>query len=84
MKNISDLKAKIAKLEKQNKALNDLCLRLLNLLEEDNLEEETDGIDRIVTLTGEHESFRCVCGCNIFRNLKSDESKYKCNACKES
>lgn len=27
------------------------------------------------------KSFRCSCGCNVFRRLKYNKNKYKCNSC---
>lgn len=25
--------------------------------------------------------FRCECGCNVFKHLSVDRTRYKCNAC---
>lgn len=41
----------------------------------------TDGIDRTLRIHGEEASFRCTCGCNVFRTLRMDKMKFKCNAC---
>lgn len=27
------------------------------------------------------KSFRCECGCNVFRHYKDDPNLYKCNSC---
>jgi len=38
-------------------------------------------VDRMVRLSG-GQSFRCDCGCNVFRHPPNgDSSKYVCNAC---
>ena len=42
---------------------------------------ETDGKDIMVKIDGKF--FRCHCGCNVFRKLKSNASKYVCNSCEE-
>ena len=44
---------------------------------------ETDGIDRMVKLPGQSLSFRCHCGCNVFRQLADDPTRLKCNSCDE-
>lgn len=35
--------------------------------------------DVMVYLPNQKYSFRCDCGCNVFRKIK--KNKYKCNAC---
>ncbi len=74
---------KIEKLEKQNKALTKLCSILLDILEIDDLDEETEDGDCFIKFPDQSKYFRCECGCNIFRHLKKDKTKYKCNSCEE-
>jgi hypothetical protein len=68
-------------LEKQNKALTELCLKLLDIMETDidEIDAETVNEDSFVMIN--KKSFRCECGCNVFRKLVVDKTKYKCNAC---
>lgn len=42
---------------------------------------ETEDTDTMVKIGG--QSFRCHCTCNVFRKVKTDHSKYVCNACGE-
>ena len=43
--------------------------------------EETHGDQKMFYINGDKRSFRCECGCNVFRELKHKPSYYKCNAC---
>lgn len=36
--------------------------------------------DRMIYLTGSKTSFKCECGCNVFKNVDGFK-KYSCNAC---
>ncbi len=36
--------------------------------------------DSMIYINGKNQ--RCECGCNVFRKLLTDPSKYKCNACR--
>ena len=40
--------------------------------------------DKDVMIFIQKKSFRCDCGCNVFRRLKADRNKYVCNACGET
>lgn len=42
-------------------------------------EEKTMNEDSIVKIN--EKSFRCDCGCNVFRKLIRNLNKYKCNSC---
>lgn len=44
-------------------------------------EAETRPADKMLYVAGRTESFRCECGCNVFRQLVADESRYRCNGC---
>lgn len=35
--------------------------------------------DVMVKISG--KSFRCSCGCNVFRHFEGDPKLYQCNAC---
>ena len=37
--------------------------------------------DVMVSIGG--KSFRCACGCNVFRHPDADPNLYKCNSCNE-
>lgn len=45
------------------------------------LDLETVDEDTMVKIGG--KCFYCHCGCNVFRKLKSDNSRYVCNSCGE-
>lgn len=36
-------------------------------------------VDRMIYLNGSKVSFRCDCGCNVFREY--EYCKYRCNSC---
>jgi hypothetical protein len=42
--------------------------------------DETVGIDSMIYLPNQ-PSYRCECGCNVFRKSKLNEYRFKCNAC---
>ena len=42
----------------------------------------TEDEDKMLYIGGSKTSFRCGCGCNVFRALKADPSRYKCNGCR--
>lgn len=37
--------------------------------------------DYMLYLAGSKTSWRCECGCNVFRRTPAREKKYKCNSC---
>lgn len=43
--------------------------------------EELTKQDFMVKLPGSSRTFQCTCGCNVFRKLKEDLTKYVCNSC---
>ena len=49
----------------------------VGIVEEDL--DETEHTDCICKVDG--KMFYCECGCNVFRKLKANSLKYKCNAC---
>jgi hypothetical protein len=76
--------AEIEKLKRQNKALTKLANTLLDFLLNDyelTQDNSTVGVDSFCMING--KAFRCECGCNVFRALQRDTTKYKCNACEE-
>lgn len=43
----------------------------------------TEDKDTMVKLEGQSRSFRCSCGCNVFKKLVNPPLRYKCNACNQ-
>ena len=54
-------------------------LRVYEAKEGPSIIEEMELSDRIITIDG--QTFRCVCGCNVFRHPVGKLSIYVCNSC---
>lgn len=61
----------------------DLCDRTIAKNLKGRKNPNNSSSDKMIFLKGEEKSFRCDCGCNVFKEI-GDLKKFICNSCQAS
>jgi hypothetical protein len=60
----------------------DIDVQVFAIMPASSDEDDPTPSDLMVYLEGSKQSFRCPCGCNVFRAI--GEHQYRCNSCLET